>query len=87
MRHRERAQHRHLRLFIVAGSDHDNANRLSNKSHDGMQGVYKHASRETKTDMTFSVYVPPHPDGARLPVVYYLSGLTCTHSNVTEKSE
>jgi S-formylglutathione hydrolase len=32
-----------------------------NKSHGGMQGVYKHASRETRTDVTFSVYVPPHP--------------------------
>ena len=30
-----------------------------NKSHGGVQGVYKHASRETGTDMTFSVYVPP----------------------------
>ncbi len=58
-----------------------------NKSHGGMQGVYKHASRETKTDMIFSVYVPPHRDGTRLPVVYYLSGLTCTHANVTEKGE
>ena len=58
-----------------------------NKSHDGMQGVYKHASRETGTDMTFSVYVPPHQTGARLPVVWYLSGLTCTHANVTEKGE
>jgi S-formylglutathione hydrolase len=59
----------------------------TNKSHGGIQGVYKHASRETKTDMTFSVYVPPHPAGAKLPVVYYLSGLTCTHANVTEKGE
>src|SRR4029453_3773850 len=42
---------------------------------------------ETGTDMTFSVYVPPHRDGARLPVVWYLSGLTCTHANVTEKGE
>ena len=58
-----------------------------NKSHGGVQGVYKHASRETRTDMTFSVYVPPHPDGAKLPVVWYLSGLTCTHANVTEKGE
>src|SRR5215510_4961179 len=56
-----------------------------NKSHGGMQGVYKHASRETRTDMTFSVYVPPHPDGAMLPVVYYLSRLTCTHANVTDE--
>jgi S-formylglutathione hydrolase len=58
-----------------------------NKSHGGMQGVYKHASHETGTDMTFSVFVPPHQKGARLPVVFYLSGLTCTHANVTEKGE
>src|SRR5258705_4637394 len=58
-----------------------------NKSHGGVQGVYKHASRETKTDMTFSVYVPPHKTGTKLPVVWYLSGLTCTHANVTEKGE
>jgi S-formylglutathione hydrolase len=58
-----------------------------NKSHGGMQGVYKHDSRETKTEMTFSVFVPPHKDGAKLPVVFYLSGLTCTHANVTEKGE
>ena len=37
--------------------------------------------------MTFSVYVPPHQAGAKLPVVWYLSGLTCTHANVTEKGE
>jgi S-formylglutathione hydrolase len=58
-----------------------------NRSHGGMQGVYKHASRETGTSMTFSVYVPPHQNGAKLPVVWYLSGLTCTHANVTEKGE
>jgi S-formylglutathione hydrolase len=59
----------------------------TNKSHGGIQGVYKHSSRETKTEMTFSVFVPPHQDGAKLPVVFYLSGLTCTHANVTEKGE
>jgi S-formylglutathione hydrolase len=58
-----------------------------NRSHGGTQGVYRHASQETKTDMTFSVYVPPHDNGAKLPVVWYLSGLTCTHANVTEKGE
>ena len=58
-----------------------------NRSYGGTQGVYKHASRETRTDMVFSVYVPSHPDGAKLPVVWYLSGLTCTHANVTEKGE
>ena len=58
-----------------------------NRSHDGAQGVYRHGSRETGTDMTFSVYVPPHRDNVKLPVVWYLSGLTCTHANVTEKGE
>lgn len=58
-----------------------------NKSHDGTQGVYKHASSATGTDMTFSVYVPPHAGGAKLPVLWYLSGLTCTHANVTDKGE
>jgi len=59
----------------------------TNRSFDGVQGVYKHTSRETGTNMTFSVFVPPHQEGAKLPVVWYLSGLTCTHANVTEKGE
>jgi S-formylglutathione hydrolase len=37
--------------------------------------------------MTFAVYVPPHAPGAKLPVLWYLSGLTCTHANVMEKGE
>ncbi len=57
------------------------------RSHGGTQGVYKHASDATKTDMVFSVFVPDHAQGARLPVLWYLSGLTCTHANVTEKGE
>jgi S-formylglutathione hydrolase len=59
----------------------------ANKACGGIQGVYRHASTATGTDMTFSVYVPPHAEGARLPVVWYLSGLTCTHANVTDKGE
>lgn len=58
-----------------------------NRSHGGVQGVYSHASQETGTGMTFSVFVPPHEEGAKLPVLWYLSGLTCTHANVTEKGE
>jgi S-formylglutathione hydrolase len=60
------------------------------KAFGGTQGVYKHASTATGTDMTFSVYLPPQvaaDPGAKLPVVWYLSGLTCTHANVTEKGE
>lgn len=59
----------------------------SNRSHGGMQGVYRHTSAATGTDMTFSVFVPDHAPGAKLPVLWYLSGLTCTHANVTEKGE
>jgi len=59
----------------------------TNKAHGGVQGVYRHASSATGTDMTFSVYVPPHPEGATLPLLWYLSGLTCTHANVTDKGE
>jgi len=57
------------------------------RSHGGTQGVYRHASTETGTDMVFSVFVPDHAEGAKLPVLWYLSGLTCTHANVTEKGE
>lgn len=59
----------------------------SNLSHGGVQSVYTHESDATGTQMTFSVFVPPHDKGARLPVIWYLSGLTCTHANVTEKGE
>lgn len=58
-----------------------------NTAFGGVEGVYKHPSTSTGTDMTFSVYVPPHAEGQKLPVVWYLSGLTCTHANVTEKGE
>jgi S-formylglutathione hydrolase len=59
----------------------------TNRAFGGIQGVYRHASTETATPMTFSVFVPEHEEGARLPVLWYLSGLTCTHANVTEKGE
>jgi S-formylglutathione hydrolase len=53
-----------------------------------MQGVHRHGSSETGTEMTFSVFVPPQArTGAKRPVLWYLSGLTCTHANVMEKGE
>ncbi|HZG08307.1 MAG TPA: S-formylglutathione hydrolase [Allosphingosinicella sp.] len=56
------------------------------RSFGGTQGVYRHLSRETGTDMVLSVYLPPQAEaGAPLPVLWYLSGLTCTHANVTDK--
>ena len=60
----------------------------TSKAFEGVQGVYRHLSRETGTEMIFSVFVPPQAEaGAKLPVIWYLSGLTCTHANVTEKGE
>jgi S-formylglutathione hydrolase len=59
----------------------------TNKSFGGTQGVYRHRSAATGTEMTFAVFVPEHAPGARLPVLWYLSGLTCTHANVMEKGE
>ncbi|PZO74903.1 MAG: S-formylglutathione hydrolase [Sphingomonas taxi] len=59
----------------------------TSKAYGGIQGVYRHGSTATGTDMTFAVYVPPHDEGARLPVLWFLSGLTCTHANVMDKGE
>lgn len=57
------------------------------KSHGGLQGVYTHASDACGCDMTFAVFVPPQAEHGPCPVVWYLSGLTCTHANVMEKGE
>jgi S-formylglutathione hydrolase len=45
--------------------------------HGGRQGFYRHESRECAGPMSFSVFVPPHQAGDKLPVLYWLSGLTC----------
>lgn len=52
----------------------------------GRQGFYRHASRETKTPMRFSVFVPPQAETAPAPVLWWLSGLTCTEENFTVKA-
>jgi S-formylglutathione hydrolase len=57
------------------------------KSHGGRQLVVKHASARTRTDMVFSVFLPPQAANGPCPLLWYLSGLTCTHANVTEKGE
>ncbi|PJI44144.1 MAG: S-formylglutathione hydrolase [Rhizobium sp.] len=58
-----------------------------NTAFGGMQGVFSHESQITKCDMTFAVFVPPQAIAERRPVLWYLSGLTCTHANVMEKGE
>jgi S-formylglutathione hydrolase len=56
------------------------------RSFGGTQYVCRHASGATTTDMVFAVYLPPQArEGAKLPMLLYLSGLTCTHANVAEK--
>lgn len=59
----------------------------TSRSFEGVQGVYRHASEATGCDMTFAVFVPPQAANGPVPVLWYLSGLTCTHQNVMDKGE
>ena len=58
-----------------------------NTAFGGMQGVFAHDSEACKCEMTFAVFVPPQAIEKPCPVLWYLSGLTCTHANVMEKGE
>jgi S-formylglutathione hydrolase len=60
--------------------------RSEQRCHGGVMGFYSHASSSTGTEMRFAVYVPPNPEGARLPVLYYLAGLTCTEETFMIKA-
>ncbi len=53
----------------------------------GTQSVYTHQSSECGCEMTFAVYLPPQAQDGPVPVLWYLSGLTCTHANVMDKGE
>ena len=57
------------------------------KAFGGMQGVYSHQSERCGCEMSFSVFLPPAAAVRACPVVWYLSGLTCSAMNVTEKGE
>ena len=57
-----------------------------NACFDGTQGVYSHTSAVTGCDMTFAVYLPPQAKSGKVPVLWWLSGLTCTHANAMEKA-
>jgi S-formylglutathione hydrolase len=52
----------------------------------GVQSVYTHAARETRCAMRFGVFLPPQADSLRVPVLYWLSGLTCTEENFIVKA-
>jgi S-formylglutathione hydrolase len=56
------------------------------RAHGGVQGVYAHDSSATSCRMAFAVYLPPEADHGPVPVLYWLSGLTCTWANFTEKA-
>ncbi len=56
------------------------------KSFGGVQGVYRHDAEQTSCEMEFSVFMPPQAQQEPVPVLYYLSGLTCTQENVTTKA-
>ncbi|SDI99853.1 S-formylglutathione hydrolase [Lutimaribacter saemankumensis] len=57
-----------------------------NRCFGGVQGVYKHASKATGCDMTFGLFLPEEAQDGPVPVLWYLSGLTCTHENAMVKA-
>jgi len=57
-----------------------------NKCFEGMQGVYQHWSKACNCDMTFGIFMPSIATSEPVPLVWYLSGLTCTHENAMTKA-
>lgn len=57
----------------------------ANRAFGGTQEVYTHTSDVCACDMTFAIYLPPQAKTAKVPVLWYLSGLTCTHENAMTK--
>merc|ERR1712224_126456 len=51
----------------------------------GQNLMYKHQSKSTGTEMQFTVFQPPQAKKGKVPVLYYLSGLTCTDANCRDK--
>ena len=57
-----------------------------NRCFGGRQLRYRHGSAVLGCDMTFSIYLPPAADAGRVPLLYWLSGLTCTDENFVTKA-
>ncbi|AUC55800.1 S-formylglutathione hydrolase [Sagittula sp. P11] len=57
-----------------------------NRCFGGVQGVYSHASEATSCEMTFGLFLPEEAAHVPVPVLWYLSGLTCTHENAMTKA-
>ncbi|XP_076676307.1 S-formylglutathione hydrolase-like [Andrena cerasifolii] len=58
----------------------------SNKVFGGWQKVYSHESQELGCKMNFGIFLPPQVEAGSVPVIYWLSGLTCTEANFIQKS-
>lgn len=59
----------------------------SNKSFGGFQRIYSHQSKELSCEMNFAIYLPPqYSTDTKLPVIYWLSGLTCDENNFIQKA-
>ncbi|WP_420598570.1 S-formylglutathione hydrolase [Neptuniibacter sp.] len=56
------------------------------KSFGGWLKRYKHLSSSTGTEMIFAIYLPPQAQNNSVPVLYWLSGLTCTDENFMQKA-
>lgn len=57
-----------------------------NRCFGGVQGVYTHSSTATGIDMTFGLFLPEEAQDGPVPILWYLSGLTCTHENAMVKA-
>lgn len=57
-----------------------------NRAFGGVQGVYSHSSEATGCDMTFGLFLPEQAEDGAVPVLWFLSGLTCTHENAMTKA-
>ncbi len=57
-----------------------------NRCFGGVQGIYTHVSKATECEMTFGLYLPPQAEAGPVPLLWYLSGLTCTHENAMVKA-
>ena len=55
-------------------------------SFNGEQYKYSHTSEILGCDMTFSIFLPSNKEGKKIPLIWWLSGLTCTDDNFTQKS-
>ena len=56
------------------------------RSFEGDQCKYTHHSQTLKCDMTFSIYLPTNKENKEIPLIWWLSGLTCTDDNFSQKS-